>query len=282
MYGCVLVDVFTDVPLEGNQLAVFPDAENVPEALLQPLAREIGFSETVYVLRPATPGATVRVRIFTPAKEIPFAGHPVLGTAFVMAARLGVDDVVLETGSGLVPVAIASANDGRRRGRMTQPVPTVDALDDATARAILDAVGAGESKLPMEVYDNGIRHTYLALPDEASVGALRPDMAAFASIAGDMGVNCFAGGGTRWKTRMFDPGAGVPEDAATGSAAGPLAVHLARHGLVSWGDELEIRQGVELFRPSVLYARADGGAGGPTRVEVAGGAVVVGSATFEL
>jgi trans-2,3-dihydro-3-hydroxyanthranilate isomerase len=119
------------------------------------------------------------------------------------------------------------------------------------------------------VYANGPRHVYVAFEDEEEVAALRPDLAALDGI--DAAVNCFAGQNASWKTRMFYPASGIVEDAATGSAAGPLAVHLARHGEIAFGDEIEIRQGFEIGRPSYLYARATG----ETTAEVGGNAVIV-------
>jgi trans-2,3-dihydro-3-hydroxyanthranilate isomerase len=101
-------------------------------------------------------------------------------------------------------------------------------------------------------------------------------------VSGLLGVSCFAGTGSRWKVRMFAPGAGVVEDPATGSAAGPLAVHLARHGRIGFGDEIEISQGIEIGRPSTLYARADGSADELERVEVGGSAVIVARGEFRL
>src|SRR5664280_816294 len=181
----VVVDVFSERPLAGNQLAVFTNAQPIPERLLQPLAKEIGFSETVFCY-PAEAEGHVRIRIFTPASEIPFAGHPTLGTAFVLAAF------------------------------------------------------------------------------------------------GPVGINCFAGGGKSWKTRCFVSGLGISEDPATGSAAGPLALHLARHGAVAFGEEIEIRQGEEVGRPSFLYASAHGTSESIERVEVGGCAVVVARGEFAL
>ena len=120
------------------------------------------------------------------------------------------------------------------------------------------ALGVERSGLPVELYDNGIQHVYVALASEEDVRSLRPDLGRLAGLPAVIGVNCFAGSGTRWKTRMFAPGDGVPEDPATGSAAGPLALHLARHGRIAFGDEIEISQGAEIGRPSTLYARVDG------------------------
>jgi trans-2,3-dihydro-3-hydroxyanthranilate isomerase len=278
-YRFVVVDVFTDTALQGNQLAVFTDARELPERLLQPLAKEIGFSETVFVLA-AEAGGHARIRIFTPAVELPFAGHPTLGTAFVLAAPLQLDEIRLETGAGVVPVRLE--RDGARIvfGRMEQPLPEVRAYDEQ--EELLAALGVSRSRLPVELYDNGLRYVYVALDSEDEVAALRPDFARLAAMETLFGVCCFAGAGSRWKLRMFAPADGIPEDPATGSAAGPLAVHLARHGETAWGDEIEIHQGAEVGRPSVLYARADGSAAGASRVEVGGGAVVVARGEFRL
>ena len=120
-------------------------------------------------------------------------------------------------------------------------------------RRFCGAVGVERSELPVEQYDNGAQHVYVALDSEDAVAALRPNLAPL-GLPEALGVNCFAGSGTRWKTRMFGLG-GIPEDPATGSAAGPLAVHLARHGRIGFGEEIEISQGVEIGRPSKLYAR---------------------------
>jgi trans-2,3-dihydro-3-hydroxyanthranilate isomerase len=277
-YRYVVADVFTDTPLLGNQLAVFTDAREVPEELLQPLATEMAFSETVFVY-PTDSDAHVRIRIFTPTSEIPFAGHPTLGTAFVLGQPMQLEVIAIETGSGIVPVWLEREGPKIVFGRMHQPIPTIAPFDEGP---LLEALGVERSELPVELYDNGMRHVYVALRSEAEVAALAPDQRTLARAAGIAGVNCFAGSGDGWKTRMFAPGEGVPEDPATGSAAGPLAVHLARHGRIGWGDEIRISQGSELRRPSTLYARADGSAEAIERVEVGGSAVVVARGEFKL
>jgi trans-2,3-dihydro-3-hydroxyanthranilate isomerase len=279
IFRFVIADVFTDRPLAGNQLAVFTDAREIPEDSLQPLAKEIGFSETVFVY-PATGDGHVRLRIFTPAAEMPFAGHPVLGTAFVLGGPLQLTEIRLETGAGTVPVALEREGPRIVFGRMSQPIPRVEPFP--AAAELLAALRVPNSELPVELYDLGIRHVYVALPSEEDVAQLEPDYSTLARLAGFVGANCFAGGGTRWKTRMFAPADGVPEDPATGSAAGPLACHLARHGWISFGDEIEISQGVEIGRPSILYARADGSPDRIERVEVGGSAVVVARGEFSL
>jgi trans-2,3-dihydro-3-hydroxyanthranilate isomerase len=274
----VVCDVFTDTPLEGNQLAVFTDARTLTPQLMHALARETNFSESTFVL-PAEQGGHARVRIFTPAAELPFAGHPVLGTAVVLAAPMQLDEIRLETGSGIVPVRIAREGARVTFGRMRQPIPGVEPF--ARVSELLAALGVERSELPVELYDNGVPHVYVALASEAAVAALRPDMSALAAF-GDIGVNCFAGAGARWKTRCFVPGLGVAEDPATGSAAGPLALHLARHGRIGWGEEIEIRQGAEIGRPSTLFASATGSAEAVELVEVGGSAVVVARGEFIL
>jgi trans-2,3-dihydro-3-hydroxyanthranilate isomerase len=275
----VVADVFTDRPLTGNQLAVFTDAREIPDEQLQPLAKEMNFSETVFVYPPEQ-GGHVKIRIFTPAAEMPFAGHPVLGSAFVLAGPLQLITINLETPKGIIPVELEREGARIVFGRMSQPIPEVSPFDQEAD--LLAALRIERSELPIELYDLGIKHVYVALPSEEAVAALEPDYTALARIQGYVGTNCFAGSGTRWKTRMFAPADGVPEDPATGSAAGPLACHLARHGRIGWGEEIEISQGAEIGRPSTLYARAHGSAETIERVEVGGSAVVVARGEFRL
>jgi trans-2,3-dihydro-3-hydroxyanthranilate isomerase len=275
----VVADVFTDTALQGNQVAVFTDARAIPEATLQPLAREINFSETVYVY-PAEQGGHARIRIYTPSVEVPFAGHPTLGTAFILAAPLQLGEINLETGGGIVPVQLERQGPRITFGWMSQPIPTVqpyEKVDD-----LLGALGLKESVLPVEVYDNGLHHVYVALGSEDEVARLEPNVQELAHLPDVLGINCFAGEGTRWKTRMFAPAGGVPEDPATGSAAGPLACHLARHGRIAFGDQIEISQGVEIKRPSKLYARVEGSPEKIEKVEVGGSAVIVARGEFKL
>jgi trans-2,3-dihydro-3-hydroxyanthranilate isomerase len=267
----VICDVFTDTPLAGNQLAVFTDARLVPDKLLQPIAREMNFSETVFVY-PAAAGGHARIRIFTPFNELPFAGHPVLGSAFVLAAPLQLPTIVLETGIGLVPIVLERDGPRITFGRMSQPLPTV--APEPAADAIVAALGGVKPVLPVERYVNGPTHVLVTVGSPDEVPKLAPDLAALAR-ATPAGVSCFAGSGHRWKTRMFAPGHGIAEDPATGSAAGPLACHLVRHGLLEPGEEIQITQGVEIGRPSTLFARAGGTRERIESVEVGGSAVTI-------
>jgi trans-2,3-dihydro-3-hydroxyanthranilate isomerase len=274
-----VTDVFTDTPLAGNQLAVFTDARGLEEREMQRLAREMNFSETVFVLPPEA-GGHARMRIFTPTAEVPFAGHPTLGCAFVLAGPLQVEEIRLETGSGVVAVGLEREADRIVFGRMQQPLPTWHPYDDEAE--LLAGLGVERSELPVELYDNGMHHVYVALGSEDAVAGLRPDLSALVDAPAVLGINCFAGSGTRWKTRMFSPGGGFAEDPATGSAAGPLALHLARYGRIGFGEEIEISQGAEVGRPSTLYALADGSAERLERVEVGGSAVIVARGEFRL
>jgi trans-2,3-dihydro-3-hydroxyanthranilate isomerase len=275
-----VVDVFTDTPLTGNQLAVFTDAREIPEDRLQDLAREVGFSETVFVYPATAEGAHALIRIFTPTVEVPFAGHPTLGSAFVLGAPLQLAEIRLETGSGVVPVRLEREGARIVFGRMEQPIPTVVAYEDEAG--LLASLGVERSELPVELYDNGLHHVFVVLGSKKEVAALAPDLSALADVGDVLGVSCLAGSGRKWKTRMFIPSGGIAEDPATGGAAGPLALHLARHGRIAFGEEIEITQGVEIQRPSKLYARVVGSADQVERVEVGGSAVVVARGEFRL
>jgi trans-2,3-dihydro-3-hydroxyanthranilate isomerase len=271
----VVCDVFTDRPLAGNQLAVFTDAREIPEGDLQRLARELNLSETTYVYPPEADGH-VKMRIFTPSVELPFAGHPTLGTAFVLAGPLQLVEIRLETARGTVPVRLEREGARISFGWMAQPLPTVTPFDRVDE--LLAALGV-ESVLPVELYDNGVPHVFVALASREEVVALAPDQQRLLAL-GTYGINCFASEGTSVKLRMFGPGLGMAEDPATGSAAGPLALHLARHGRIGFGDEIEIEQGVEIGRPSKLHARVDGTADAIERIEVGGSAVIVARGEF--
>jgi trans-2,3-dihydro-3-hydroxyanthranilate isomerase len=279
MRDYVVLDVFTDVPLEGNALGVFTDATGLDGALMQRAARELNLSETVFVL-PGDADCDARIRIFTPGAELPFAGHPVLGTAYVLAERRGLERVRLGTGSGVIEVALRRTGDGTIEfGEMEQPIPSITPFrrgDD-----LLRALGVAHAVLPLEQYVNGPAFVMVALAGADEVRALRPDLRALGGF-GDLGVSCFAGAGARFTTRMFAPALGVAEDPATGSAAGPLALHLARHGRVEFGRWIEIRQGAEILRPSLIHARVDGSAGAVRRIAVGGSAVFVAEGRYRL
>jgi len=175
----VIADVFTDRPLTGNQLAVFTDARGLEDEEMQDLAREMKFSESVFVL-PAEGDGHALMRIFTPSDEIPFAGHPTLGCAFVLAGPMQLSEIRLETKAGVVPVALEREQGRIVFGRMEQPLPTWRAYEDEAV--VLAGLGVERSELPVELYDNGMHHVYVTLGSEAEVAALRPDFSALANL----------------------------------------------------------------------------------------------------
>jgi trans-2,3-dihydro-3-hydroxyanthranilate isomerase len=277
-YRYVVVDVFTDRALTGNPLAVFTDARGLTDDELQALARELHLSETVFVL-PKTLDGHARLRIFTPQVEVPFAGHPTLGAAFVLGTSVQLDELRLETGRGVVPVRLEREGARVVFGWMSQPLPTEVPFEPVPR--LLAALGVETTAAPVVAYDNGVPHVLVPLSSREAVAALTPDFGALERLTAGC-VSAFAGDGLAWKTRAFAPAAGVPEDPATGSAAGPLALYLARLGRVPYGKRLELEQGAELGRPSRLSARVEGSAAGVTRIEVGGGAVVVARGEFQL
>jgi trans-2,3-dihydro-3-hydroxyanthranilate isomerase len=267
-----VLDVFTDTPLEGNQLGVFPDGEPFSGEQMQRIARELNVSETIFLLPPEA-GGDARIRIFTPGLELPFAGHPVLGASFVVGEALGLDEVRLETGNGTVPIRLERSDGRVVFGWMEQPPFPNKPYDRADE--VLTALGLERSLLPVEVYVNGPNHVFVQLPDEASVAALDPD---FGALAGHdrLGTNCFAGSGTRWKTRMFSPSLGVAEDPATGSAAAAFAGAIMEFDKPEDGEHaFVIEQGDAMGRPSRITLRLEVAGAKLRRARIGGEAVIM-------
>lgn len=298
-----VVDSFTRTPLAGNPVAAFFDCDDLDPRTMQELAAELHLSETTFVSRARRPGdaapgdVDADVRIFTPVNELGFAGHPLLGTALALAIRSGRGDLRLATAKGRFAFRVTelASQDEIVSGHveMEQPDPVVGPYQRSSE--LLAALGLTASTLPVEVYDVGPRHVFVGVPDEAALAAVRPDLRALAghenmaaicfspgggALAGAPGTGAGTGttGGTAtgegvWRTRMFSPAYGVAEDAATGSAAGPFALHLARHGVAPYGRRVPILQGVELGRPSHMYGVAYRDPDGTVRL-VAGGYAV--------
>ncbi len=279
----VVIDVFTDRPLEGNPVAVFPNADDLDAETMQRTARELSLSETVFITAHPTVGEA-RIRIFTPTLELPFAGHPVLGTAFLLGELSGLELVTLHPPAGPVPVALTRNPDGALvHGEMEQPLPVSEAVPQPDELLAALGIAPSEPTLALGAYRNGPLHVFVPLGSSERVTALRPDLGRLEAL-GPFGVSCFyldAAAG-RVHTRMFGPGVGVAEDPATGSAAGPLAVHLAAHGAIAYGRRIELSQGVEIGRPSRLLVRVDGRPDRLERVLVGGGAVNVARGRFRL
>jgi trans-2,3-dihydro-3-hydroxyanthranilate isomerase len=259
-----IVDVFTDRPYAGNPLAVVHRARTLTAGQMQAVAAEFGLSETAFTLPPTTSRATYRLRIFTPTRELPFAGHPSIGAAWALAfadmIRSG--DVVQECGAGLLPVHV-----DRSGARVLGGAPVVGPDLDGTVLAATVGLTADDldAVLPAGIAAAGVPFAFLpvrpdavarAVPDAAAVAAATAEQTGLAVVAVDRAA------GTA-HLRMFGPQVGVPEDPATGSAAVALGVHLAARGVLPEGPSvLSIAQGAEMGRPSTLevHARVVGGA----------------------
>ena len=269
----VIADVFTDTPLEGNQVAVFTDAREIPEDKLQQIAREMNLSETVFVYKPEGDGHA-RIRIFTPTIEMPFAGHPTLGTAFILSGPLlARGDQARDRRWGSFRCGSSVRTGGscsggwRSRCRPSRPYDGEDELFDILGVGALRAPGrALRQRRPARVRLPRLRRTRSRRCGR--IWAVWPGVGRSASTASPERAR-------RGRRGCSRRSSGVAEDPATGSAAGPLALHLARHGRIAFGDEIEISQGVEVGRPSKLFARVDGSADDVQRVEVGGSAVTV-------
>ncbi|MFI9833687.1 PhzF family phenazine biosynthesis isomerase [Streptomyces sp. NPDC051913] len=271
MHTYVVVDAFAREPLTGNPVAVFFGADDLTAEQMQRIAREMNLSETTFVLRPRQDDTDAHVRIFTPVNELPFAGHPLLGTAIALGARTDADRLRIETAMGVVPFELERAGGKVVATSMRQPVPVWEPFD--RTEELLEALGVHDSVLPVDIYRNGPRHVLVGFESVEALSKVDPDHRALARFP-DMATNCYAGEGSSWRNRMFSPAYGVVEDAATGSAAGPIAIHLARHGLIEYGQRIQITQGVEIGRPSPMGALAHGQGDHVTSVEVSGPGVV--------
>ncbi len=268
----VVVDVFTNKPLEGNPLAVFTDASGMNAGDMQRIAKEMNLSETTFIFPPKT-GGDAYVRVFTPVNELPFAGHPILGTAYVLGNMTNTKKLNIETAMGIIPLTLDRLDDGSIvSAQMEQPIPTYQKYDQA--ELLLKGLSLNTSTLPIEIYYNGPRHVFVGLPSIAALSQLKPDLNILAKLP-DVAVNCFAGNNKQWRTRMFSPAYGVAEDAATGSAAGPLALHLIRYGLVDFGQQIEICQGVEMGRRSIMYSKVMGSEAELDSIIVSGSVVTI-------
>ena len=284
-----VVDVFTDRPYAGNPLAVVHGAEALTPGQMQAVAAEFHLSETAFPLPPTTPDATYRLRIFTPARELPFAGHPSIGAAWTLASAglIGAGDVVQECGAGLLPVHVDGAGAQVVGGRPEIGPDLLDAAADAATGAVGLTPADRDPELGAGVAAAGIPFAFLPVRADA-VARARPDATAVCAAAPDVTglvVAAVDRGERHVHARVFCPQVGVLEDPATGSAAVALGVFLAGRGAVPDGwTALVVGQGAEIGRPSRLEVRVRvaGGAAVETAVRgavrrVAGG--VVGAAT---
>ena len=267
------LDVFTDRAFGGNQLAVFHDGWGVTDAEMQAIAKELNLPETVFVAKPEK-GGDHRLRIFTPARELPFAGHPTVGAAYFLAE--GKDaDLRLEETVGTLTVTV---RDGFVE--MEQPLPTFEPVRDraqVAAQLSLDARDLVPT-MPIEVGSSGNRFMFVPVNDIDAVKRASPrGMTEAAYIFTTETIEK----GSTTHGRMYAGWQGVSEDPATGSAFGPLAAYLVRHGL-SDGKRIVGEQGYEMGRPSLLYARVGGAKDRITSVHVGGRCVRTGGGWIDL
>jgi trans-2,3-dihydro-3-hydroxyanthranilate isomerase len=290
----ILVDVFTDQPFGGNQLAVFADPPpDLDPALMQRIARELNLSESCFVLPPQDASCDMRLRIFTPAQEVPMAGHPTVGTGFVLH-HLGqlpsFGDYRFEEGVGPIPVKLTPD----RRVEMQQPMPNFGpAFEDRTSIAAMLSLGLDDlvPDAPIQVVSCGVPFLYVPL---ASLDALRraslrldvwttllketdaPSVFVFTTESDQPGATV--------QSRMFAPAFGISEDPATGAASGPLGAYLVEHGMVEATPTAEIisAQGVEMGRPSQIYIRITREGTDWREVAIAGSSVLMGSGVLHL
>ncbi|MGZ5021492.1 MAG: PhzF family phenazine biosynthesis protein [Chthoniobacterales bacterium] len=297
-YRFVTADVFTDHAFGGNQLAVFPDAQGLNDGTMQQIAREFNLSETVFVFPAQTPAGTRRLRIFTPGRELPFAGHPTVGTAFVLTSISEIElrgeetRIVFEEGVGPVEV-IVRARDGRpffsqlSAAKMPELGPPPPLIEDLARVLSLEPEQIQASKRKPAGYSCGLPFLFVAVRDQAALAQARvkidewdrhlrnywaTEIFVLTEDAGDADV----------RARMFAPGAGITEDPATGSAAAALAGYLtppdAKDGLLCW----KVRQGVEMGRPSTIEVEADIQSGKIVAVRVGGASVLVSEGTMRV
>ena len=293
-----LVDVFTDRAFGGNPLAVFLDGNGLSDAVMQAIAKEFNLSETTFVLPPRDPGNDFRVRIFTPDDELPMAGHPTVGTTFVLTRSglvrpgEGRTAIILEEGVGPIPVAIDWKNGQPSFIEMQQPLPDFGAsLENRREIAEMLSLepGAIRDDLPIQIVSCGVPFLFVPVKSLEAIRRIRfrIDVAERIQVqAGNTFVFTMETefSGSDVHSRMLAPLLGVPEDAATGGASGPLGCYLVQHGVLPSDDELRIvsEQGIEMGRPSFLHIRIRHTGGEITGVHVGGSCCYMGSGQLEL
>jgi trans-2,3-dihydro-3-hydroxyanthranilate isomerase len=300
-YRYLHLDVFTDRLFGGNQLAVYLDGRGLEAGQMQAIAKEMNFSETTFVLPPERADTDVRVRIFTPGEELPMAGHPTIGTAFALA-RCGAlardrDRVVFGLGTGPTPVSLEWKGDALAFAWMTQLNPEFDAPLGDTPRAAsalrLPPAAVAGTGLPVQTVSCGVPYLLVPITTRTAVDAASLDVVAYDDLRRSVTLENLpiflfstepgADAATAY-SRMFVSSDGIVEDAATGSASGPLGCYLVRHNVVGREKARAMLslQGVKMGRPSHIHISIDGSGGDITGVRVGGESVVAGEGTLYL
>jgi trans-2,3-dihydro-3-hydroxyanthranilate isomerase len=288
-------DVFTDRAFCGNPLAVLPDARGLTDARMLAIAREFNYSETTFVLPPDDPRHAARVRIFTPGGELPFAGHPTIGTAFVLATTGAIaadaSDIVFEEGVGPVPVTIFRDDGGRvthcrlSAARLPEPGSPPPA---AAELARMLSLAPGDVLAGAACWSCGVPFLVVPLASVDALARCRLDLPVWRELLAGYDTQkvypVARASDLRWRVRMFAPGLGVAEDPATGSAAASFAgwvaaqIYEPRDGTLA----VTLEQGIEMGRPSTLHLELDRAGGAITAVRVGGAAVMVAEGTLRL
>lgn len=292
-----LVDVFTEEKFGGNQLAVFTDGEVLPDELMQNIARELNISETVFLLPPDDPSNTVKLRIFTPRSEVPFAGHPTIGTAFVLRRlhHIRKDGLVhFEENVGPIMVQVSTNADNTIQVDMYQPIPEFGPIfKDRRSIAEMLSIEMEDflPEYPIQVLSSGVPFVFIPVRDLETIRKVKlnldlwerylskgsaPNVFVFTmqTELPDSTVHC----------RMFAPAMGITEDPATGAASGPLGAYLVKHGLVSKIDSLSMisEQGFEINRPSLINIAVTADDNEITGVRIGGFCQYIGRGVIEL
>ncbi len=303
------LDVFTDTTFGGNPLGVFPDATHLPTDLMQRITREMNLSETVFLGPPESGKGDARVRIFTPGREVPFAGHPTVGSAIFLADRLGRQPkpgpdgapelrLVLEENVGSVPVTVRFDGDRPAAATFTTAVlpehrPSPHTIEEVAHMVGLDpseigGVGPHGGELGVEQVSCGLEYFIVPVRTLEAIGRSRLDLTAWQRMLADAWAHHVylvcpetVGDGVDLQVRMYAPGSGVPEDPATGSAAAALGGYLSKadgrdDGSLGW----TVEQGLEMGRPSLIHVGAERSGGTTSRVTVGGAAVPVSRGTM--
>lgn len=294
----VTADVFTDVMFGGNQLAVFPDARGLSTGTMQQIAREMNLSETVFVFPPQNTAHTRQLRIFTPGNELPFAGHPTVGAAFVLtsigAIPLAGDTtrILFEEGVGPVDVIVRS-RDGLpiyselSAAKLPEAGPPAPDLEQIAAVLTLDPAQIAAGHRKPRAFSCGVPFLFVTVRDLAALGSVRLNQGAWDSHlshywAPEIYIISEPLDGVAIRARMFAPLMGIPEDPATGSAAAALAGYLAPEHPADGTSRWTVQQGVEMGRPSVLFVEADFRGGAICAVRVGGSSVMVSEGVLKL
>lgn len=295
-----LVDVFTERAFGGNQLAVCTDGRNLSTELMQAIAKEFNLSETTFVLPPEDASNNFRVRIFTPGSELPMAGHPTVGTSYILARERMIETsgaeitIIIEEGVGPIHVQLNFKAGQPDLIWMQQPLPKFGPrLEDVRGVAEMLSIAPDEieENLPIEVVSCGVPFLYVPLKSLQAARSIRFRLDVWERLLGNLGVSevfVFTKEteleGSSVHSRMFAPALGIQEDPATGAASGPLGCYLVRHKVLptSQRSEFTSEQGIEMGRPSIIKIVIEQEAGKISRVRIGGRCVFMGEGYLEI